>query len=210
MESKLRRLDSPSTLHLWGFSWAKWIVCCMHHWIAVIRIAAVLIEFVLKLCVLWMCIMRASCHGIFYTIVVWHDVLQRERMIRRHRPNMKAQSCSNFFLKYWSNFVTWFNNVWIWYTQSRTAWIPLLSEIWLFKWPQVTIYMGTCPIPKLGCIKTLGHIFVKYWSNFVTWFHNVWIWYTQSRTAWIPLLSEIWLFKWPQVTQESLNLKIWP
>ena len=27
-----------------------------------------------------MFIMRASWHGIFYTIVVWHDVLQRERM----------------------------------------------------------------------------------------------------------------------------------
>ena len=33
-----------------------------------------------KIVFLQMFIMRASCHGIFYTIVVWHDVLQRERM----------------------------------------------------------------------------------------------------------------------------------
>ena len=110
------------------------------------------------------------------------------------------KTLGHIFVKYWSNFVTWFHNVWRWHTQSRTAWIPLLSEIWLFKWPQVTIYMGTCPIPKLGCIKTPGHVLHRRLPNFVTWLHNVWIWYMQSGTVWIPLLSEIWLFKWPLVT----------
>ena len=65
----------------------------MHHWITVIRIAGFLIEFLLKLRVLWMFIMRALCHGILFTIVVWHDVLQWERMrAKKYRQRMGRKS----------------------------------------------------------------------------------------------------------------------